>query len=242
MAGHNKWSKVKHKKNIIDAKNSKIWTSISKEISAAVQSKGVELSCNPRLRRALDNARSANMSNDAIERAITKGAVVKTMENCEELAYDGRGHFGAVFIAECLTDNRNKISAIIRNIFIKNDVTLCPSGSLMFMFEKKGIFKFNEEVGEKDITEIDILNRINDISKENNRLVAICSPFNFHDLKHLYDSNSIKYISAEVLMAPKELIKINDKAKINKIAKFIEALNSVSEVKKVWTNVDFRQQ
>lgn len=144
MAGHNKWSKIKRKKGVNDAKNSKIFSRIVKEIQVAVKLGGSEAENNPRLRTAIQNAKGVNMPKDNVERAIKK-ASGETGATFEEFTMEGYGNHGVAVFVECTTDNRNRTVANIRSYFNKNNGSLAKNGSLDFIFDQKGIFNLGKQ-------------------------------------------------------------------------------------------------
>src|SRR4051812_31489835 len=139
MAGHSKWSKVKHFKGGIDAKRARIFSKFSREIAMAARMGGGDPAGNPRLRSAIAMARAASMPNDNIDRAIKRGTGEGTDSAAyEEMVYEGYGPGGVAIIVEAATDNKNRTAAEMRRIFSKNDGNLASSGSVSYMFHKKG--------------------------------------------------------------------------------------------------------
>ena len=139
MAGHSKWANIKHRKGAQDAKRGKVFTRIIKEISVAVKESGMDPDSNPRLRAAIQNAKSVNMPKDNIQRAINK-AGGDNAETFQELTYEGYAPYGVAIFIECTTDNINRTVADVRAIFNKTGGELGKNGSLEFLFSKKGVF------------------------------------------------------------------------------------------------------
>ena len=150
MSGHNKWSTIKHRKGAQDAKRGKIFTKIIKEITIAARMGGGDPDGNPRLRRALDDARSVNMPNDNIERAIKKGTGELEGVMYEELVYEGVGAGGALFILNVVTDNRNRTAAEMRKLFDKKNGQLGASGSATWAFEEKGVIEIPSDAATEE--------------------------------------------------------------------------------------------
>ncbi|HOB26838.1 MAG TPA: YebC/PmpR family DNA-binding transcriptional regulator, partial [Bacteroidales bacterium] len=144
MSGHNKWSTIKRKKEANDAKRSKMFTKIIKDITIAVREGGPDPNSNPRLRLAIANARGVNMPKDNIQRAINK-ANEKDSANYVEIVYEGYATHGVAIIVECATDNQQRTVANIRSYFNKHGGSLSTSGSLNFIFDQKGVFRINKE-------------------------------------------------------------------------------------------------
>ena len=155
MSGHSKWSTIKRKKAIIDAKRGKIFTKLIKEITVAAKIGGGDVDSNPRLRLVVDNAKSANMPMDNIERAIKKATGELEGVTYLELLYEGYGPSGVAFLVECLTDNKNRTVAEVRHLLTKYGNGLGESGSVAWMFDRKGIITLpNQGKSEDDILEI----------------------------------------------------------------------------------------
>ena len=150
MSGHSKWSTIKRKKALVDAKRSKVWTKVIKEIQVAARMGGADPSGNPRLRLALDKARAANMTKDAIKRAIEKGSGGGGGENFEEIVYEGYGPAGVAIVVECMTDNRNRTAAEVRAIFTKAGGSLAGSGAVAWQFEQLGVISVPREGADPD--------------------------------------------------------------------------------------------
>ena len=167
MAGHSKWSNIKHRKGAQDLKRSKVFTKLIKEITIAAKIGGGDIDSNPRLRKAVNDSKASNMPNDKIERAIKKGIGVLEGVSYEEVVYEGYGPNGVAIIIEAITDNKNRTVAELRHIFSKFGGSLGESGSVSWMFEKKGqitildnalgfdsLFDISLNAGAEDINEI----------------------------------------------------------------------------------------
>ena len=150
MSGHSKWSTIKRRKGAQDAKRGKLFTKMIKEITIAARSGGGDPDGNPRLRRAIDLARSVNMPADNIARAIKKGTGELEGVQYEELVYEGVGPDGALFICEVVTDNRNRTIAEVRKVFEKNGGQIGTSGSAAWAFEQKGMIRIDESTASED--------------------------------------------------------------------------------------------
>ncbi|MEM7435400.1 MAG: YebC/PmpR family DNA-binding transcriptional regulator [Myxococcota bacterium] len=150
MSGHSKWSTIKRKKGAVDAARGKLFTKLIKEITIAARGGGGDPDGNPRLRRAIDSARAANMPADNMSRAIKKGTGELEGVQYEELVYEGIGPDGALFICEVVTDNRNRTVAEVRKIFDKNNGQIGSSGSAAWAFEQKGIIHIDASAAEEE--------------------------------------------------------------------------------------------
>lgn len=181
MSGHSKWSTIKRRKGARDAKRSKVFTRLIKELTVAARLGGGDPDGNPRLRRAVDEARAANMPNDNIDRAIKKGTGELEGVQYEELTYEGIGPNGALVIVEVMTDNRNRTAAEIRHLFVKHGGELGQSGSATWAFEQKGVVRVDRSAAsEEQLFETAVGAGAEDLSEEDGEWV-ITTPRNALD-------------------------------------------------------------
>lgn len=246
MAGHNKWSKIKHKKGAADAKRSKVWTKIIREITISSRLGGEEPSSNPRLRKAIDDARAANMPKDNIIRAISKGQGGES-DNLEELTYEGYAPGGVALIVECMTDNRNRTLSDVRTIIQKRGGNLGASGSVLFGFNKKGQFSFEKSANKEKIPNEDALLEIGleygleDVSDEGEAYLVTCSPENYLRLKDAFEAAGLSMASSELTMIPDTYVKVSGEA-ADKLVAMIDALEDLDDVQNVYTNLDIDEE
>src|SRR5215831_7019357 len=154
MSGHNRWSKIKHKKEASDSKKSKLWTKVIKELTVSAKFGGGDVNGNPRLRAAVDKARAVNMPNDTIDRAIKKGTGDLEGVNYEEFTYEVFGPGGTAILVEIMTDNRNRTAGEIRSVITRHNGNLGASGSVGWMFKKLGMIVFDKgSVDENKLTD-----------------------------------------------------------------------------------------
>src|SRR4030095_4213078 len=150
MSGHSKWHSIKHKKGALDAKRGKLFTKFIKEITVAARTGGGDPDANARLRKAIGDAKAGNMPNDTIDRAIRRGTGEEEGVHYEEITYEGYGPRGVALLIESMTDNRNRTVAEIRHIFSKNGGNLGESGSVGWMFDKKGYLVVSKSAKPED--------------------------------------------------------------------------------------------
>src|SRR3954468_2169694 len=146
MSGHNRWSKIKHKKEATDSKKSKLWTKVIKELTISARLGGGDVTANPRLRAAVDKARTVNMPNDTIDRAIKKGAGDLDGVNYEEFHYEVFGPGGTAILVEIMTDNRNRSASEVRSIITRHGGNLGAAGSVSHMFKKLGQIVYDKSI------------------------------------------------------------------------------------------------
>ncbi len=239
MSGHSKWSSIKHKKAKEDAKRGKIFTKLIREIMVAAREGGGDIDSNPRLRTAVANAKSYNMPAENIERAIKKGTgELDSESHYEEAIYEGYGPGGVAILIEALTDNKNRTVAELRRIFSRNNGNLAESGSVSWMFEKKGLITFDaEKVDEDTIFEIAIEAGAEDVKRSDNEFEVITSPKSFEEVKEAFDKRNIRYNLAEVTMIPKTTVKLDGK-EAEQVLKLMDILEDNDDVQKVYSNFD----
>lgn len=243
MAGHNKWSKVKHKKGAADAAKSKTWTKNIREITVAAKMGGVDPASNARLRKALDDARAANITKDTIQRALQRASGPSEGADFEDLTYEGYGPGGVAILIECLTDNRNRTSGEIRSAFNKNHGNMGSTGSVSFGFKKKGRFYFekSDKVNADILMTAGIEAGLDDISEEDDVIIVSCEPDAFMPLKDAFEAVGLVADSSEIEMVPDSYIAISgDQAK--SFLKLVDILEDLDDVQKVWSNEDIPEE
>ena len=242
MSGHSKWSSIKHKKAATDAKRGKIFTKLIKEITVAARMGGGDIDANPRLRAAIQAAKSENMPKDNIERAIKKGTGELEGVSYEESIYEGYGPGGAAVLIESLTDNKNRTVADIRHIFSKAGGNMGESGCVAWMFDKKGYIAVeNKAVDEEALMEAALDAGADDIREDDSNFEVITAPEDFEAVKAAIDSASIPYIVAEVTMLPQSTTFLKGK-EAEQMVKLMEALEDCDDVQKVYTNADIPEE
>lgn len=238
MAGHSKWAQIKHKKAAVDAKRGKIFTKIAKEITVAVRLGGKDPDMNPRLRTVIAKAKSVNMPNDNIERAIKKGTGELADVQYEEITYEGYGPGGVAVLVEAMTDNKNRTVGEIRHIFSKYNGNLGESGCVSWLFEQKGYFVFDgKTITEDELMEIALEAGAEDVRQDEDSLEVLTDPADFERVKDIFDKKGLKYNVAEVTKIPKNYVEVKGKDAENMI-KLFEALEDHDDVQNVYANFD----
>lgn len=238
MSGHNKWSSIKHKKGAADAKRGKIFSKLIKEITVAARMGGGDPDTNPRLRLALNSAKAQNMPKDNFERAVKKGTGELEGVNYEEIVYEGYGPAGVAVLVECLTDNKNRSIAEIRNIFAKAGGNVGTDGCVAWMFDKKGLISVSKEnCDEETLMELALDAGAEDIKEETDSFDIIMDPEDFEAVKEVVDAADIDYELAEITMIPQNLIKVEG-SQAEQMIKFMQALDDSDDVQKFYSNAD----
>lgn len=234
MAGHSKWNNIKNRKGAQDAKRGKVFQKLSREIYMAAKSGGPDPSANPSLRLVLDKARTANMPNDNIQRAIKKATSAGEGENYDEVVYEGYGPSGVAILVHTLTDNRNRTSTNVRVAFNKNGGSLGESGSVSYMFDRKGYIVIERDGLDidEDTMMLSILEAgAEDMEVSDEVFEIYTEPTEFTTVRDALEKD-YTLAQAELTMVPQTLIELNDsdKAKLEKIVDILEDDDDVSEV------------
>ncbi len=238
MSGHSKWAGIKHKKAAVDAKRGKIFSKLIKEITVSARQGGGNPDTDPRLRTAINAAKDANMPADNIERAIKKGTGELPGTSYEEISYEGYGPCGVAIVLECLTDNRNRTTAEIRNLFAKKGGNLAGAGSVTWIFRKIGLIIIDKDKVEEDrLMSIILEAGAEDMRVEADRYEVITKPADFENVKKAIIDNGIEYSVAELSMDPKSTIRA-DGEKAKQILSLVEALEDSDDVQHVYANFD----
>ena len=238
MSGHNKWSTIKRKKEANDAKRSKMFTKIIKDITIAVREGGPDPNSNPRLRLAIANARGVNMPKDNIQRAINK-ANEKDSANYVEIVYEGYATHGVAIIVECATDNQQRTVANIRSYFNKHGGSLSTSGSLNFIFDQKGVFRINKEkISNFDEFMLEAIDAGAEDVVEDDDMVIIYTPReNFGTMQKTLEKLNIEPDSSKLERIPNTFVKL-EKEQALKILKLIDLLEDDDDVQEVYHNME----
>lgn len=237
MAGHSKWSNIKHRKGAQDAKRGKIFTKIIKELTVAAKMGGGDSSANPRLRIAIDKAKGANMPKDNIEKAIKKGTGELEGVDYEELIYEGYGAGGVAILVDVATDNRNRTAGEIRNIFTKNNGAMAEAGAVAWNFERKGEVVI-AGAKEDEVMDLAIENGAEDVESDDERVYIYSSTEDFMGLKEALEKK-FTLENAEITMVAKNTVKIEDPEVAKQLFKVLELIEDHDDVQKVYSNADF---
>lgn len=238
MSGHSKWATIKRAKAKTDAARGKSFTKVIREIAAAARIGGGDPSGNPRLRLAIDKAKSINMPADNIKRAIDKATGGGEGASLEEVTYEGYGPGGVAIMAECITDNKMRTLNDIRFIFSRNGGNLGESGSVSWMFKKKGVLHFEKSKVDEDKLMADAIDAgAEDITTEEGIITVETAPEKFEQVKNALSSKKYEPASAEISMVPTNTVHLEGE-EAQKLLKFIDALEENDDVQNVHGNFD----
>jgi len=241
MSGHSKWSTIKRKKGAADAKRSKMFSKVVKEITVAVKEGGSDPDGNPRLRLAIANAKGISMPKDNIERAISKGKE-KDSANFLELTYEGYLSHGIAVYIECTTDNQQRTVSNVRAIFNKYSGNLGTNGSLSFLFERKGIFTIPQGDLDQDEFELEMIDAgAEDIELEDGFFSITTAMEDFGKVQKKLEEMGIEPENAELQRIPNDTVKLPEEES-KKILKVIEQFEDEDDVQQVFHNLEISDE
>ena len=241
MSGHSKWHSIKHKKGALDAKRGRIFTRIIKELTVAARVGGGDAATNPRLRTIVAEAKSVNMPNDNIARAIRRGTGEEPGVSYEEVTYEGYGPGGAAVIVETVTDNRNRTVGEIRHMFGKHGGNLGAENSVAWMFERKGYIVIEKsKIGEDTLMAAALDAGADDLRDDGDNWEVISAPAAFDTVSEAV-RKLVEPESAAIAMLPKNLTKLEGKT-AQQMMRLMDALDDHDDVQKVWSNFDIEEK
>lgn len=240
MSGHSKFANIKHKKEKNDAAKGKIFTIIGREIAVAVKEGGPDPANNYKLAQVITKAKANNMPNDTIDRGIKKAAGDGNAVNYEYCTYEGYGPSGTAIIVKCLTDNKNRTAANVRNAFTKGHGSIGTQGCVSYMFDEKGQIIIAKEECALDADDL-MMTALNagaeDFSEEEDSFEILTAPEEFETVRAALEAESIPMAQAEVTMIPQNYVELTaeeDLANINRILDLLDAEDDVQEVYHNW--------
>ncbi len=238
MSGHSKWSSIKHKKAVKDAKKGKLYTKLIKEITVAARIGGGDINSNPRLRTAVLTGKGASMPNENIDRAIKKGTGELEGVSYEEIHYEGYGAGGAAIMVTVLTDNKNRTVTEMRRLFTKHGGHLGESGCVAWMFDKKGLITVDKGQIEEDRLITLVLDcGAEDVREEDGLYEVVTTPEDFEKVRELLQQENVAMATAQITMVPKSTVALDEKH-AEQALKLTEELEDHDDVQSVSANYD----
>ena len=240
MSGHSKWSQIKRQKGVTDARRSKLFTKIGREISVAARQGGPNADDNATLRLALNRARQANMPKETIQRAIKRATSSAGGNTWEEILYEAYGPGGGALLIDSLTDNRNRSVADIRSTLTKAGGSMGETGSVAWVFEQKGVIAIDVEAGAEssEIALAAIDAGAEDVDADAELIEVVTAPSDLEAVRDRLAASGATIGSAEVVMRPKSVVAVEE-ATARALLRLIEALEDLDDVQRVYTNADF---
>jgi len=242
MSGHSKWHSIKHKKAAQDAKRGKMFTKIIHELVVAARIGGGESDTNPRLRKAIADAKGVNMPSDNIKRAIMKGTGQLESTTYEEFSYEGYGAGGVAILVETLTDNKNRTVSEVRYIFSKNGGNMGESGCVAWMFSRKGYIVVEKAKASED----ELLNLIleagaEDLREDGSNFEIFTEPDDFEAVVNALQENNIEMAASSLGYIPQNYVKLEGK-QAQQLLRLMEELEDHDDVQNVWANFDIDEE
>ena len=241
MSGHSKFANIKHKKEKNDAAKGKIFTIIGREIAVAVKEGGPDPANNYKLAQIIAKAKSNNMPNDTIERGIKKASGEGSTVNYEYCTYEGYGPSGTAIIVKCLTDNKNRTAANVRNAFTKGHGSIGTQGCVSYMFDERGQILIDKEECDMDADELMMLALdagAEDFNEEEDSYEVLTAPDDFEGVRKTLEEANIPMAQAEVSMIPQTYVTLTDETDLKNINKILDLLDVEDDVQEVYHNWD----
>jgi YebC/PmpR family DNA-binding regulatory protein len=244
VSGHSKWSSIKHKKGVADARRGKLFSKLSRAIIVAAREGGGDPAANLALQNAIEKARSYSVPKDNIERAIARGTGADTAaETFEHVVYEGYGPSGVAILVEALTDNRNRTAADVRAAFAKFDGNLGGSGVVAWLFERRGVILVDADRADEDELMLAAADGgADDVEQDGSSFRVTCAPELLSAVREAIEAAGIDVDSAELTMVPKTTIELDDENAAKKTLRLIDALEESDDVQEVYSNFDIPEQ
>ena len=239
MSGHSKWHSIKHKKGAADAARGKLFARLCREIEVAAKAGGGDPDANATLRTKIQKARDNSVPTDNIDRAIKRGTGELEGVTYEEVTYEGYAPNGIAVIVECLTDNRNRTGAEIKNIFNRNGGSLAEPGAVAWQFERKGIIILEKSAATEDDLMLAALDAgAEDIADQGDTWQVTTAPSDLHSVRSAIEEAGIQVTSGDLTMLPTQVIALDDAGSAKAVLRVIDALEDHDDVQNVYANFD----
>ena len=242
MSGHSKWATTKHRKAAVDKARAKLFAKLIRQVEVAAREGGADVETNPTLRTMFDKARASSVPLDTIERAIKRGTGELEGVRYEAVSYEGYGPAGVAIMVECLTDNRNRTGAEVRNLFTRNGGSTAEPGSVAWQFSRKGVLEIPRDVDEDRIMEVTLDAGAENLSDEGETWELVCGPSDLAAARHALDEAGIAVVSDELAMVPNTTVPLDDASDARKVLRLIDALDEHDDVQNVWSNIDISDE
>ena len=242
MSGHSKWASIKHKKAAQDAKRGKIFTKVIRELAVAARMGGGDPDANPRLRKAISDAKGVNMPADNIKRAIMKGTGELEGVTYDEISYEGYGPGGVAIFLEVLTDNRNRTVSDLRHVFSKNGGNIGESGCVAWMFNRKGYLVVEKsKASEDDLLDIILEAGAEDLREDGSNYEIFTPPDKYEAVVEALENSNIEIAASNLGQIPQNYVKLEGK-QAQQLLRLMEELEDHDDVQNVWANFDIDEE
>jgi YebC/PmpR family DNA-binding regulatory protein len=238
MSGHSKWATTKHRKAAVDKVRAKVFAKLIRQLEVAAREGGGDINTNATLRTMFDKARSSSVPMDTIERAIKRGTGELEGVHYEEVSYEGYAPGGVAIIVDCLTDNRNRTGAEIRNVFTRNGGSMAEPGAVGWQFARKGVIALPRSADEDKIMEIAVEAGAEDLTDDGDSWVVTSAPQDLASVRAALDAAGMVVDSAELAMVPSTTVPVTQESEVRRVLRLLEALDDDDDVQNVWSNFE----
>jgi YebC/PmpR family DNA-binding regulatory protein len=238
MSGHSKWATIKHKKGAQDKARGKLFAKLIRQLEVAAREGGGDINTNATLRTMYAKARDASVPMDTIERAIKRGTGELEGVRYESINYEGYAPCGVAVIVECLSDNRNRTGAEVRNIFSKNGGSMAEPGAVAWQFERKGVIILPRAISEDDLMEVALEAGAEDLADQGDTWQLTSAPQDLNGLRSALEEAEVAFDSADLTMLPTQSVPLDSEGDARKVLRLIDALEDHDDVQNVYANFD----
>jgi len=238
MSGHSKWATTKHRKAAVDKVRAKVFAKVLRQVEVAAREGGGDPETNPTLRTMFEKARSSSVPMDTIERAIKRGTGELEGVRYEQIAYEGYAPAGVAIMVECLTDNRNRTGAEIRNIFSKNGGSMAEPGAVSWQFERKGIVTLPRSLDEDRIMEVAVDAGAEDLRDDIDHWTVTSGNTDLAAVRDALHAAGMETDEVELQMVATQSVPVTDEGEAKRVLRLLEALDDHDDVQNVWSNFD----
>jgi YebC/PmpR family DNA-binding regulatory protein len=242
MSGHSKWATIKRKKGALDKARGKAFAKLARQLEVAAREGGGDPTSNASLRTVVLKAKAAQMTNDAIDRAIKRGSGVQTGASYESITYEAYAPGGVAMLIECLTDNRNRTASDVRSLFSKFGGAMAEPGAVGWQFTRRGIVNVSREVSEDDVMSAALEAGVDDIVDEGDSWRILCEPTAVFDVKAALESSGITVNSASTTMLSSMSVQVQDAADAKAVLRIMDELEENDDVQDVYSNFDISEE
>jgi len=242
MSGHSKWATIKHKKGAADKARGKLFAKLARQIEVASREGGANPEMNAQLRNIVQKAKAAQMTNDAIDRAVKRGAGETGGANFESIIYEGYAPGGVALLIDVLTDNRNRSSSDVRAIFSKLGGSMAEPGSVAWQFSRRGVIYIDGSVSEDDAMAAALEAGADDVARDGDDWRVLTDPSDVWDVKSALEAKGVKVTSAENTMVAANTVPVTDVEDAKKILKIMDGLEDNDDVQDVYANFDMSEE
>ena len=238
MSGHSKWATTKHRKAAVDKVRAKVFAKLIRQLEVAAREGGSDINTNATLRTMFEKARASSVPMDTIERAIKRGTGELEGVHYEEVSYEGYAPGGVAIIVDCLTDNRNRTGAEIRNVFTRNGGSMAEPGAVGWQFARKGVIALPRSADEDKIMEIAVEAGAEDLADDGDSWVVTSAPQDLAAVRAALDAAGMVVDSAELAMVPSTTVPVTQESEVRRVLRLLEALDDDDDVQNVWSNFE----